>query len=151
LDGKQRSRSVADLCDDEVPMGQDPAHAAARTQEPSVLDEAELEEDLEEGDIKDLGSLDALLAETGQGWGIDAQLLTLKQAPAPPAAAPVPEKSSPQRIHPPKNFSKAPPPLRRAPPPAPTSSAARVSESMPARAPADPSQPGALIDLLQAR
>ncbi|HEX3343165.1 MAG TPA: hypothetical protein VHS09_01280, partial [Polyangiaceae bacterium] len=41
----------------------------------SVLDEAELEEDLE-----DLGSIDRLLAETDQGWDIDAQMQTLKAA-----------------------------------------------------------------------
>ena len=43
----------------------------------NLIDEAEIEDDLE-----DLGSIDELLAETDQGWDIDAQVLTLKQAAA---------------------------------------------------------------------
>ncbi len=48
----------------------------------SVVDEAEVEED-----VDDLGSIDELLAETDQGWDIDAQVLTLKQAAATHPAA----------------------------------------------------------------
>ena len=55
----------------------------------NVVDEAEVEEDSD-----DLGSIDELLAATDQGWDIDAQVLTLKQAaavlPAGEGAAPGP-------------------------------------------------------------
>jgi len=44
----------------------------------AVIDEADIQEDLEEEE--ELGSIDELLAETDQGWDIDAQVLTLKQA-----------------------------------------------------------------------
>jgi tetratricopeptide (TPR) repeat protein len=43
----------------------------------NLIDEAEVEDDLE-----DLGSIDELLSETDQGWDIEAQVLTLKQAAA---------------------------------------------------------------------
>jgi hypothetical protein len=52
------------------PAGGDPETLSA-----SMLDEDELEEDLD-----DLGSIDTLLAETDQGWDIDAQVQTLKAA-----------------------------------------------------------------------
>ena len=56
-------------------MPQPRAGSEPETLSGSVLDEAEIEEDLE-----DLGSIDRLLAETDQGWDIDAQMQTLKAA-----------------------------------------------------------------------
>jgi hypothetical protein len=53
----------------------------------NIIDENDIEEDLE-----DLGSIDELLAETDQGWDIDAQVLTLKQAAG---TRPLAEQSSP--------------------------------------------------------
>jgi tetratricopeptide (TPR) repeat protein len=116
-----------------------------------LLDESELEEDLEDHDINDLGALDALLAETDQGWDIDAQVLTLKEAAsASQAPAPAEKSPPPQPVTRGRPASKPPPPPRRGPPPLPASSA-RSSESMPARPPADIAQQGALVDVLQAR
>jgi tetratricopeptide (TPR) repeat protein len=124
-----------------------------RTQEPSLLDENELEEDLEDHDIDDLGSLDALLAETDLGWDIDAQVLTLKEAAsATRGPAPAEKSPPPPRVAGGRPASKPPPPLpRRAQPPPLPATGARTSESIPARAPSDMSQQGALVDLLQAR
>ncbi|HEY5240641.1 MAG TPA: hypothetical protein VIJ22_04210, partial [Polyangiaceae bacterium] len=56
-------------------MPQQRAGSEPETLSGSVLDEAELEEDLD-----DVGSIDRLLAETDQGWDIDAQVQTLKAA-----------------------------------------------------------------------
>src|SRR5579871_5502452 len=79
----------------------------------SMLEEAEVEEDLD-----DLGSIDKLLAETDQGWDIEAQVLTLQQAAAakepsrsvPPARAPMPSRA----LHIPTPFELAPQPLAAA-------------------------------------
>jgi len=54
----------------EIPAGNEP-----ETLPGSIVDEAEIEEDLD-----DLGSIDKLLTETDQGWDIEAQVLTLQQA-----------------------------------------------------------------------
>ncbi len=131
-------------------MGHDPARVVARTQEPSLLDEADLEEDVEES-VDDFGSLETLLAATDQGWDVEAQVLTLKAAAATTQASPaVDRSSSAHRVAPAKSPSRAPPPLRRGPPPLPAAGG-RPAEPAPARPPAEMSQPGALVDLLQAR
>jgi tetratricopeptide (TPR) repeat protein len=158
-----------------------------------MLEEAEIEEDLD-----DLGSIDRLLAETDQGWDIEAQVLTLKEAaakhplaepsattgvrqpmasralhiPTPYELAPTQVSPSPSVVpaarssgslatdHPSqapqriggKTPSKAPPPLpRKGPPPLPAPPAIGKPEPSPVRLPADMSQPGVLVDLLQAR
>jgi tetratricopeptide (TPR) repeat protein len=133
---------------------------------------------IEEADIVEdddvFAPIDRLLAETDQGWDVDAQVLTLKQAAAtrplaeqtpakaaaPPSlrAAPLPapfhlaRTQVPQkRAKPPSRLPKGPPPLpRHAPPPAP------VIESKPQKRASVPPvgymvQPGSLIDLLNAR
>jgi len=133
----------------------------------TVIDGADVVED---DDV--FAPIDRLLAQTDQGWDVDAQVLTLKQAagtrplaeqtpakapaaaslrpalPAPFDLAPtqIPEK----RVKPPSRLPKGPPPLpRQAPPPLP--GAGPRSQQPPVRMPADMSQPGALIDLLNAR
>jgi tetratricopeptide (TPR) repeat protein len=166
-------------------MPQQRAGSEPETLSGSVLDEAELEEDLD-----DVGSIDRLLAETDQGWDIDAQVQTLKAAagtrplgeqsgatgmrPRQPShaihiptpfelgptqitaarssgALPTEPSPAPQRVGG-KRASKAPPPPlpRKGPPPLPAPSPTRPEPS-PVRLPADMSQPGALVDLLNAR
>jgi cellulose synthase operon protein C len=56
-------------------MPEQPAGSEPETLSASLLDEDELEEDLDA-----LGSIDRLMAETDQGWDIDAQVQTLKAA-----------------------------------------------------------------------
>jgi tetratricopeptide (TPR) repeat protein len=140
------------------------------------LEDADLEEELDE----DLGPIDQLLAQTDQGWDIEAQVQTLKAAAAAPAlteaGATAAARSMPSHVlHIPTPFDLATvrmvsngpaplvePPLRKKPasPPAsvgrkaaPTQGAPASSraEPSPVRLPADMSQPGALIDLLLAR
>jgi tetratricopeptide (TPR) repeat protein len=134
----------------------------------NVIDESDVVED---DDV--FAPIDRLLAETDQGWDVEAQVLTLKQAAATrplteqtPAKAPamgsfrpvhlptpfdlaptqVPEK----RLKAPSRLPKGPPPLpRQPPPPAPGAGSRSLEPSV--RLPADMSQPGALIDLLNAR
>lgn len=73
-----------------------PGGASATGETPTaagnIIDESEVEDDLE-----DLGSIDDLLAETDQGWDIEAQVLTLKQAAA---TRPLAEQSSPGTMRP---------------------------------------------------
>jgi tetratricopeptide (TPR) repeat protein len=102
-----------------------------------VIDDAEFDAD---GD--DHGSIDRLMAATDQGWEVDEQVLTLQKAAASQPAA---KEGS-------KIESRPPPSLRKAPPPLPMP--ARPSwtpEPSPVRLVADMSDPGSLIDLLQAR
>lgn len=84
-----------------------PAGSEPETIPGGVIDGSEVEEDLdedlqddlqpdEEGD--DLASIDELLAETDQGWDIDAQLLTLKEAAG---TKPLAEQSRPGAMRPP--------------------------------------------------
>jgi tetratricopeptide (TPR) repeat protein len=154
----------------------------------SVLDDAEIEVE----DIEDFGSIDRLLAETDQGWDLDAQMLTLKEAairgsmvdrgevtdirpPLPSRAlhiptpfelaptqistagrlpTPSPSEPSPVGRTGGRQASKAPPPPlpRKGPPPLPAPPpGANLREVSPVRLPADMSQPGALVDLLNAR
>lgn len=186
------------MAQDAGPPGPSRAKASQTSSEPetlpgSLLEEAEVEEDLD-----DLGSIDKLLAETDQGWDIDAQVLTLQQAagtkplaeqsqstgirpPMPSRAVHIPTpfelapsgtpsgytptstalsvpapavSSPPPSIVVPKRGSKAPPPLpRKVPPPLPPSPSLslRTPEPSPVRLPADMSQPGVLVDLLNAR
>ncbi|HTQ42112.1 MAG TPA: hypothetical protein VMI75_05085, partial [Polyangiaceae bacterium] len=180
------------MAQDAGPPGPSRAKASQTSSEPetlpgSVLEEAEVEEELEDLD-DDLGSIDKLLAATDQGWDIDAQVLTLQQAaatkplaeqsgatgirppmpsravhiPTPFELAPAGMTSSsvlpPASVPPPsivpKRGSKAPPPLpRKGPPPLPPSPSLslRTPEPSPVRLPADMSQPGVLVDLLNAR
>jgi cellulose synthase operon protein C len=132
---------------------------------------------LEDADIVDdddvFAPIDRLLAETDQGWDVDAQVLTLKQAaatrplaeqapakaPAGPSLRPVPLPSPfdlaatqipEKRVKAPSRLPKGPPPLPR-PAPAPAPVAGSRSQETSVRSPADMAQPGALIDLLNAR
>jgi tetratricopeptide (TPR) repeat protein len=171
-------------------MPQQRAGSEPETLSGSVLDEDELEVE-EDVDDLDLGSIDRLLAETDQGWDIDAQMQTLKAAagtrplveqststgirPPMPSRAihiPTPFELGPTEIStarssevlatepspaPPRMGSRAPsrtPPLplprKGGPPPLP-SPTSNKAEPSPVRLPADMSQPGALVDLLNAR
>jgi len=138
---------------------------------PGLIDDADIVED---DDV--FAPIDRLLAETDQGWDVEAQVMTLKlaaatkplaeqapaQAAAPASLRPVhlptpfdlaPTQVPQKRVKPPSRLPKAPPPLRRpgasVAPPVPAA-AARPHDS-PVRLPTDMSQPGALIDLLNAR
>jgi tetratricopeptide (TPR) repeat protein len=169
------------------------------------LEDADLEEEVDE----DLGTIDQLLAQTDQGWDIEAQVKTLKAAAATrpiveasgavDASRPLPshalhlptpfdlattrfapngpgsrvleesgsgrergshmlgegsaaalgvEPSPSQRPGAKKPAPPAPASRRGSTPPPPTTAR---SEPSPVRQPADMSQPGALVDLLQAR
>ena len=130
-------------------MGQDPVagHRIQGHSEPSLLDETELRED-----VDDLGSLDSMLAESDQGWDIEAQVLTLKQAAASTHVVPAPETSPGTRrvAGQAKGASRPPPPLtRRGPPPLPPGP--RTPELAAARLPSELAQAGAIVDLLNAR
>ena len=99
-----------------------------------MLDDAELDAEGE-----DHGSIDRLMAATDQGWDVDEQVLTLQKAAASqPAAREVSKVDS------------RPPPPRKGPPPLP-GRPSWTPEPSPVRLLADMSDPGALIDLLQAR
>jgi len=164
-------------------MPEQPAGSEPETLSASLLDEDELEEDLD-----DLGSIDRLMAETDQGWDIDAQVQTLKAAagtrplgeqsaaagirpPLPSLALHIPtpfelgptqiatvrSSGAPPELSPSQRFldrrtSRVPPPLpRKGPPPLPGPGSIRPEQPSPVRLPADMSQPGALVDLLNAR
>ena len=100
------------------------------------------------------------MASTDQGWDVDDQVLPLQKAAAIPAPAPV--KEAPKvDSRPPPGGRKGPPPLpplpgaAGLPGPIPSSSPGRPSWTPPegsvVRAQADMSNPGSLVDLLQAR
>jgi tetratricopeptide (TPR) repeat protein len=92
-------------------------------------------------DADDPASIDRLMAATDQGWDVDEQVLTLQKAAA----------SQPTSREVSKVDSKPPPPgARRAPPPLP-GRPSWTPEPSPVRLAADMSDPGSLIDLLQAR
>src|ERR1700680_2202431 len=78
----------------------------------AVIDEADIQEDLEVEE--ELGSIDELLAETDQGWDIDAQVLTLKQAAG---TRPLGEQSSTGTMRPkmPSKALQLPTPFELAP------------------------------------
>ena len=101
-----------------------------------VIDDHELEAD---GD--DHGSIDRLMAATDQGWDVDEQVLTLQKAAASQPATR--EVSKVDSRPPPAGPRKGPPPLPGRP--------SWTPEPSPVRLLADMSQPGSLIDLLQAR
>jgi tetratricopeptide (TPR) repeat protein len=98
------------------------------------------------GDLSPVAAIDQLLAETDQGWDLEAQVRTLKQA-----AAATTQALPTLRISKPKRPSKEPPALRRKGPPPLPSSRATSPEEPGSRAPADMLQPGALVDLIQTR
>jgi tetratricopeptide (TPR) repeat protein len=154
------------------------AQRARSGAEPEVLsgalvDEADIHDDTDDGGQ---APIDRLLAETDEGWDVEEQRLTLKQAAAtmpaqpseplhddpaaPPAGGRVhvptafdlaPTRVPDRRLKaPPKVPAKPPPPLPRKPSLTPSPGSVR-SEPSPARAPADMAQPDALIDLLSAR
>ncbi|HTB76557.1 MAG TPA: hypothetical protein VK762_25095 [Polyangiaceae bacterium] len=101
-----------------------------------VIDDHEFDAD---GD--DHGSIDRLMAATDQGWEVDEQVLTLQKAAA----------SQPATREVSKVDSKPPPPgPRKGPPPLP-GRPSWTPEPSPVRLVADMSDPGSLIDLLQAR
>ncbi len=100
-----------------------------------VIDDAEFDAS---GD--DRGSIDWLMAATDQGWDVDEQVLTLQKAAA----------SQPAAREVSKVDSRPPPGPRKGPPPLPGRTS-WTPEPSPVRLLADMSDPGALIDLLQAR
>jgi tetratricopeptide (TPR) repeat protein len=149
----------------------------------ALVDEADIElvghADPDDGADDAEAPMDRLLAETDDGWDVDEQRLTLKQAAAtmprqpvsdvpapesPPATSVVPRAVSvptpfdlaPTRV--PDKRLKAPPKLPKPPPPlprkvslTPTPSGVVRSELSPVRTPTDMTQADALIDLLGAR
>ncbi len=80
------------------------------------------------------------MAATDQGWDVDEQVLTLQKAAA---SQPTAKEVSKVDSRPPPGPRKAPPPLPGRP--------SWTPEPSPVRLLADMSDPGALIDLLQAR
>ena len=120
------------------------------TNKPTELDSIPLDaidatDDVDaEIDGNDHGSIDRLMAATDEGWEVEEQVLTLQKAAAVPAAVEVSTTDS----RPPPGGRKGPPPLPAIP------LAARTSwtpEPSLVRAFGDLSDPGSLIDLLQAR
>ncbi len=141
-----------------------PTKELAETTSSALLDDADV---IQETD--DLASLDRLVAETDQGWDVDAQVRTLREAAVvpPPVERPPVERGK---------LDSRPPPVRKGPPPLPPSLApappvstgpslsglpglshsgsgagARTPDPLPVRMPADVSHSGALIDVLQTR
>ena len=117
------------------------------TTKPTELDTIPLDaiDDVDaEADAADHGSIDRLMAATDDGWEVDEQVLTLQKAAASPAAKEVSKTDS----RPPPGPRKGPPPL----PGAPLSGRASwTPEPSLVRSFGDMSDPGSLIDLLQAR
>jgi flagellar motility protein MotE (MotC chaperone) len=120
------------------------AHRAGTTREESepetlpgaVIEDAEIAEEVEP-EADDLGSIDRILAETDQGWDIEAQVLTLQQAAG---TRPLAEQST-TGVRPPmpSRALHIPTPFELAPTQIPGS--ARAEGSAPSVRPAPASQP----------
>ena len=117
------------------------------TTKPTELDTIPLDaiDDVEaEPDADDHGSIDRLMAATDDGWEVDEQVLTLQKAAASPAA----KEASTIDPRPATGPRKGPPPLPGAPL---TSRTSWTPEPSLVRSIGDMSNPGSLVDLLQAR